>query len=123
MNGGLGTGAQRGISLIEIPVALLIVSILLVIATRTFRTAGSVERDSHLGSQATAYGLAKLSQFEAYPSGKITAGGDTVVSAVGIAFSRSWTVADNGTGKEVNVVVGWRVGGRADSLAMATLLR
>jgi hypothetical protein len=108
---------------VEIPVALLILAILLIIAIMTFKTAGTVEKGSHLGNQATAYGLAKLSQFEAYPSGNLTAGKDTVVNAVGVPFTRAWSVSDNASGKEVNVIVSWRMGAHMDSLALATLLR
>lgn len=99
---------QRDISLVEIPVALVVVAIVLVCAIRTFRTAGSVQRDSHLGNQATAYGLAKLHELEAYPASQIVEGRDSVINATGAGFSRTWTVTDKPLGKEVNVVVGWR---------------
>jgi Tfp pilus assembly protein PilV len=114
---------QRGLSLVEIPVALLVVAIVIICAMRTSRTAGSVQRDSHMGNQATSYGMAKLNQFEAYPSSKIVAGQDVVVNALGNSFTRTWSVTDKSSGKEVNVVISWTSASRTESLTLATILR
>ena len=116
-------GGQNGISLVEIPVALIVIALLLVCAIRTFRTAGSVQGNSHFGNQATAFGMAKIHELEEGPSGRLAAGRDSVTDATGSAFSRTWTVADKAPGKEVNVVVAWRAGARTESITLGMRLR
>lgn len=109
--------------MVEIPVALLVVAMVLILAIRTFSTAGSVQRDSHMGNQATAYGLAKLHQLEAFPPARLAAGRDTVMNAEGKVFTRVWTVAAKPACKEVNVTVGWKSRAKDESLSLGTLLR
>lgn len=109
--------------MVEIPVALLVIALVLIGAVRTFRTAGSVQKDSHMSDQATAYGLSKLHELEFRPASGFTPGRDQVVTALGTVFDRSWTIARKATGNEVNVTLSWQSGKRQESLSMATILR
>lgn len=121
--GNRGTAFQRGISLVEIPIALLVVAVVLILAVKTFSTAGSVQRDSHLGNQATAYGVSKLSELEGWPAAQLADGHDRLTSPTGAVFRRVWTVRNKDHGREVTVTVIWRVGNRDETLNLATLLR
>lgn len=114
---------QGGISLVEIPIALLVVAVVLILAVKTFSTAGSVQRDSHLGNQATAYGVSKLSELEGWPAAQLADGQDRVSSPAGTQFRRAWTVRNKAHGREVNVTVSWRSGNRDETLNLATILR
>lgn len=114
---------EAGISLAEIPVALVVVAMVLVLAIRTFSTAGTVQRDSHSGNQATAYGTAKLHQLAGFSAASLAAGRDTVMNAEGKVFTRAWTVADKASCKEVNVTVSWRSRNRDESILLGTLIR
>jgi Tfp pilus assembly protein PilV len=115
--------AQRGISLVEVPVALLIIAIIIIGAVRTFKTAGSVQRGSHQWNQATGYGLAKIHDLRASPRSQLASGQDMVANAAGTTYSRAWTVTDKSPGWEINMVVGWQAGDRHETLAMATVVR
>lgn len=114
---------EAGISLAEIPVALVVVAMVLMLAIRTFSTAGSVQRNSHAGNQATAYGTAKLHQLAGYSVASLAAGRDTVMNAEGKVFTRTWTVVDRPACKEVNVTVTWRSRSRDESILLGTLIR
>jgi Tfp pilus assembly protein PilV len=113
---------MRGLSLIEIPIALLVLAVVIVLATRTFSTVGNVQRDSHLGNQATAYAASKLSEFGAYPQSRLVSGRDVVVSPNGIRFERTWTVTLVAPNRTVEVEVYWASGKRTESIKLATVL-
>jgi hypothetical protein len=76
-----------------------------------------------MGNQATAYGAAKLHHLETFPRNRILPGRDTVVSADGRTFIRSWTVADRPACKEVTMTVSWRSASRTESLSLAAVIR
>jgi Tfp pilus assembly protein PilE len=113
---------RRGLTLVEIPIALLILALTIVVGMRTFSTVGTVQRDSRLGNQATAFAAAKLSEFSAYPRSRLASGSDQVVSPGGTSFQRSWVVTQSAQSSSVEITVAWTFGGRADSIKLGTLL-
>lgn len=113
---------RRGLTLAEIPIALLILAIAVVIGMRTFAAAGTVQRDSRLVNQASGYAAAKLSEFSAYPQARLSTGSDQVVSPTGTSFRRSWVVGQTAQSSIVEVTVAWTFGGRADSIRLGTVL-
>jgi prepilin-type N-terminal cleavage/methylation domain-containing protein len=115
-------GNRRGLTLVEIPIALLILAIAIVIGMRTFAAVGTVQRDSRLVNQASAYAAAKLSEFSAYPRSRLETGSDQVVSPGGMSFQRSWVVTPSAQSSIVEITVAWTFGGRADSIKLGTVL-
>ncbi len=123
---GSRRAAQKGISLIEIPVAMLVLGIVLLIAARTFSTAGHVQSDSRSADQAMAFASAKLTELETMPLPGITDGRDQVAASDGPVYSRSWTVTRPIAGSEarsVRVEVQWQAGKAKDRIQVATLIR
>lgn len=117
---------QGGLSLVEIPVALIVLSLVLVIAARTFSTAGNVQADSRSADQAMAYASAKLNELEILPLQSIADGQDEVQSPDGSTYARRWTVSSPVAGssaKSARIEVSWRVGKRGDRVVVATLIR
>lgn len=113
---------RRGLTLVEIPIALLILVIAILIGMRTFATVGTVQRDSRLANQAAAYAAAKLSEFTAYPRDRLSAGSDQMVSPAGTSFRRSWVVTQTAQSSIVEVTVAWTFGGRDDSIKLGSVL-
>jgi prepilin-type N-terminal cleavage/methylation domain-containing protein len=113
---------RRGLTLVEIPIALLILAIAIVIGMRTFATVGTVQRDSRLVNQAAAYAAAKLSEFSAYPRDRLSTGSDQVVSPTGTSFQRTWVVTPSAQSSKVEITVAWTFGGRGDSIKLGTIL-
>lgn len=113
---------RRGLTLVEIPIALLILAIVIVIAMRTFTSVGTVQRDTRLGNQAAVYAAEKLGEFSAYPRGRLRSGSDQVVSTGGTGFRRSWVVTQSAQSSIVEITVEWTFGGRADSIKLGTVL-
>lgn len=121
-----GMRRQRGISLVEIPVALVVLGIVIVMAARTFSTAGHVQTDSRLANQAAAFASAKITELEKTPLALIANGEDKVKAASGLAFTRKWSVTQPVTGssaKCVQVEVQWHSNQKEESVQMATLIR
>jgi Tfp pilus assembly protein PilV len=117
---------QKGISLIEIPVALLVLALVIIMATRTFKTANRVQKDSHFTNQATAFASAKLNELEVTPLPLIANGQDQVTSVNGLTFTRKWTYTQpisNSSAKAVQVQVHWTINQQPDSVQVATLVR
>jgi|GEM_PF-5103978 len=118
--------SQKGVSLVEIPVALVVLGIVLIIAARTFMTAGSVQKDSYFTHQAATFAAAKLTELESTPSSLIVDGEDQVQTASGFAFTRKWTVLQPLTGskaKAVQVEMIWKSNQRNESIRLASLIR
>jgi len=113
---------RRGLTLVEIPIALLILAIAIVIGMRTFAAAGTVQRDSRLVNQAAAYAAAKLSEFSAYPRDRLGTGSDQMVSPSGTSFRRSWVVTQSAQSSVVEITVAWTFGGRDDSIKLGAVL-
>lgn len=113
---------RRGLTLVEIPIALLILAIAIIIGMRTFATVGSVQRDSRLVNQAAAYAAEKLSEFSAYPRGRLGTGYDLVDSSTGTRFRRSWVVTQSPQSSTVEITVTWTFGGRQDSITLGAVL-
>jgi type II secretory pathway pseudopilin PulG len=119
-------GRESGISLVEIPVALVVLGIVLVIAGRTFSTAGHVQADSRSADQAMAFASAKLTEMEAQPLPGLADGEDQVRAPDGSVYLRKWTVTRPVAGSEarsVRMEVSWPTGKRKDRILVATLLR
>lgn len=117
---------QAGLTIAEIPIALVILALVLVAAMRTFSTAGNVQSGAQMSNQATAYATAKINELETYPVSRVTGGADQVVSPTGARFSRKWTVTTplpSSPMKSLEMEVGWQVAGRAGTIRIATLLR
>lgn len=113
---------RRGLTLVEIPIALLILAIAIFIGMRTFAAVGTVQRDSRLVNQAAAYAAAKLSEFGAYPRSRLASGSDQVVSPGGTDFRRAWVVSHSAQSSIVEVTVTWTFGGRDDFIRLGTVL-
>jgi Tfp pilus assembly protein PilE len=113
---------RRGLTLAEIPIALLILAITIIVGMRIFSTVRTVQRDSRLGTQATALAAAKLCEFGAYPHSRLRTGSDQVVSPGGTRFQRSWVVTQSAQSSSVEITVAWTFGGRADSIKLGTVL-
>lgn len=113
---------RRGLTLVEIPIALLILAIAVFIGMRTFAAVGTVQRDTRLVNQAAGYAADKLSEFSAYPQGRLSTGSDQVVSPNGTSFRRSWVVTLSAQSSLVEITVAWTFGGRDDSIKLGTVL-
>jgi Tfp pilus assembly protein PilV len=113
---------RRGLTLVEIPIALLILAIAIIVGMRTFAAVGTVQRDSRLVNQAAAYAAEKLSEFSAYPRDRLATGSDQVASPGGTSFQRSWVVTQSAQSSIVEVTVTWTFGGRADYIKLGTVL-
>jgi prepilin-type N-terminal cleavage/methylation domain-containing protein len=121
-----GKGREKGFSLVEIPVALVVLGIVIVIAARTFSTAGNMHTDSRFANQAMAFASAKLAEFETMPLSMLDDGEDQVNSRDGFVFTRKWTVSQPIAGSEarsVQVEVRWQSQKTKDFVQVATLLR
>jgi type II secretory pathway pseudopilin PulG len=121
-----GKAREKGISLVEIPVALLLLGIVIVIAARTFSTAGNLQSESRFANQAMAFASAKLTEFETLPLGLLVDGEDLVNSRDGFAFTRKWTVTKPVSGSEarsVQVEVHWILQNKKDFVQVGTLIR
>ena len=119
-------GREIGFSLVEIPVALVVLGIVIVIAARTFSTAGNMQTDSRFANQAMAFASAKLTEFETLPLSMLEDGEDQVHSRDGFVFTRKWTVSQPIAGSEarsVQVEVRWQSQKTKDFVQVATLLR
>jgi prepilin-type N-terminal cleavage/methylation domain-containing protein len=117
---------QRGLSLIEIPVALLILGIVLILAAGIFSTAGHVHSDSRLANQATAMAAAKLTELESMPVSQIEDGRDSVAAANGLKFARKWSVDRPIAGsqaKSISIEVHWSSNRKDQFVQVATLIR
>lgn len=119
-------GREKGLSLVEIPVALVVLGIVIVIAARTFSTAGNLQSDSRFVNQAMAFASAKLAEFETVPLTMLADGEDLVNSRDGSVFTRKWTVSQPLAGSEarsVQVEVRWQSQKRKDFVQVGTLIR
>lgn len=119
-------GSEAGLSLVEIPVALVVLGIVLAIAARTFSTAGRIQADSRSADQAMAFASAKLTELEALPLSVVADGEDQAVSPDGSSFARKWTVTRPIAGSEakaVRVEVRWQTGKLRDHIEVGTLIR
>lgn len=119
-------GREKGLSLVEIPVALLVLGIVIVIAARTFSTAGNIQSDSRFANQAMAFASAKLNELETLPLSLLADGDDQVKAQDGFAYTRKWTVTQPISGSEarsVQVEVRWQSLKAKDYVQVATLIR
>jgi prepilin-type N-terminal cleavage/methylation domain-containing protein len=117
---------ENGFSLIEIPVALLVLAIVFAIAARTFKTAGHVRSDARYANRAAVIASNKISELQSLPASSIVGGTDQVVDVNGLTFDRKWSVSQPIAGanaKEVDIVVQWEINQKSDSIELATLLR
>ncbi len=117
---------EAGLSLVEIPIALLVLAIVFAIAARTFKTAGNVRSDARYANRAAMLASNKLSELQSLPVSAITAGTDQVVDANGQIFDRKWTVTQpiaGASAKEIDIVVQWYINQKSDSIQLATLMR
>lgn len=122
----MGKAREKGVSMVEIPVALVLLGIVIVIAARTFSTAGNLQSESRFANQAMAFASAKLTEFETMPLSMLDDGEDLVNSQDGFAFTRKWTVSQPVSGSDarsVQVEVHWILQNRKDFIQVATLLR
>jgi Tfp pilus assembly protein PilV len=121
-----GVGGRSGISLIEIPVALVVLGLVIVMAAKTFSTAGHVQTDSRLVNQAAAIAASKITELEKTPLTLISDGEDQVKAVNGFGFVRKWKVTQpvsGSTAKCVQVEVHWQLQNQNESVQMATLIR
>lgn len=117
---------QGGISLLEIPIALIVLALVIIMASRAFMSANHVQKDSHLANQATAFASAKLNELESTPVSLINDGKDTVMSSTGLSFTRKWTVSQPISGsnaKSVQVEVHWKLNQQNDSINVSSFIR
>lgn len=113
---------RRGLTLVEIPIALLILALAIFVGMRTFSAVGTVQRDSRSVNQAAAHAAEKLNEFSAYPRSRLSSGSDQLVSPSGISFRRSWVVVPSAQSSAVEITVAWTFGGREDSIRLGAVL-
>jgi len=109
MNGSI---KSKGFSLIEMLIAIVILSIsLLSLATLMVTTTRGNSFGSHV-TEATMFGQDKLEEFRAMPWVAIPNGQETDqrTGATGVDFTRTWNVATNGNLKTINITVSWNDG-------------
>ncbi len=114
---------QAGFTVVEVLVALFLMVMIVLAATRATRTTNHVQQSSYYMEQAASYAQAKMAMLQAASLRTVQPGRDTILTPNRIAFSRSWSIVDKGVAKQVEVDVSWSVAGRADTVTMTTLVR
>ena len=99
---------SRGFTLLEILVAIVILSIsLLALAGIMSTTSRNTAMGGHL-TEAATFAQDKLEQLRVTPWASITSGVDvTAPGATGISYTRRWNVVQNGTFRSVTINMNW----------------
>ncbi len=99
----------KGFSLIEVVIALLILSIsLLALAGLMVTTTRNNSFGGHM-TEASTFTQYKLEELRASPWSGIASGSDTVQGSTGVTYARNWTVTSNalGTQRWISIVTNW----------------
>jgi prepilin-type N-terminal cleavage/methylation domain-containing protein len=99
----------KGFALIEILIALIILSIsLLALASLMAMTTQNNSTGSHL-TEAVTYAQDKLEELRVMSWGSVPVGtnGDQKPGSTGINYSRNWNVVQSGTLKTITITVSW----------------
>jgi type IV pilus assembly protein PilV len=100
---------SRGFSLVEVLVALCILSIALLALAGLMVT---TTRNNSFGSnmtEAATFAQDRIEELKVSPWGNVVSGADARTGATGILYTRTWTVTDNAnfTQRWVNIRVNW----------------
>ena len=96
-----------GFSLLEVLIALVILSIsLLALAGLMVTTTGNNSLGGHL-TEAATFAQDRLEQLRLISWQNITSGGDQIEGSSGINYIRNWTVVTNGNARTVTIRINW----------------
>jgi len=96
-----------GFTLIEILVALIIISVsLLALAGLMVTTTKNNSFGNHM-TEATTFGQDKLEELRVTPWDYILKGGDNIIGCTGINYTRNWDVGTNENLKTITIKINW----------------
>jgi len=100
-------GRSSGFSLIEILIAIVILSISLLALAALMAT--GTQNTSFGGSltEAATFGQDRLEELRVTQWANIVTGNDTRTGSTGIIYSRNWTVVENGNLKTITITIAW----------------
>ena len=100
---------SKGFSLIEVLIALVILAISLLALAGLMVTTTKNNASGAQVTEAATFAQDKLEEFKVTPWANIVSGSDVRPGATGVSYTRTWTVATNGTGniRTITININW----------------